>query len=68
MSQLTKLVNLIFVYCTDFMINLANLFSWSYYEFNALIFCFVYPLVFFGLLVLYFIQKIRLSTLQNNRN
>jgi len=56
MSKLSELVNFTFVYCTDFIINLANLFNWSYYEFNVLIFCFIYPLFLFGLLVLFFVQ------------
>ncbi len=29
----------VYVYCTDFIINLANLTHTSYYEVNAFIFC-----------------------------
>jgi len=64
MNQLSRIINYVFVYCTDFIINLANLFNWSYYEFNALFFCLIYPLVFFGFLVLFFVQKRRLRKLQ----
>lgn len=38
-------VNEIFVYCTDFVINVANLLGISYYEVNAIIFCVLYPLI-----------------------
>lgn len=38
----------IYVYCTDFIVNLANITGLSYYEINALIFCLVYPLFTFG--------------------
>ena len=53
-----------YVYCTDFMINLANLLDWSYYEINAVIFCFLYPLLLVGLTFIYFRQKRRLRKLQ----
>lgn len=29
----------VYVYCTDFIINLANLTNTSYYEVNAFVFC-----------------------------
>lgn len=38
------LVNEIFVYCTDFVINAANLLGISYYELNTIIFCLLYPI------------------------
>ncbi|MEO1259146.1 MAG: hypothetical protein AAFZ15_10135 [Bacteroidota bacterium] len=49
----------IYVYCTDFIINLANMLGLSYYEVNALIFCFAYPVLIILLIVLYFFQKRR---------
>lgn len=54
-------VNEIYVYCTDFVINLANILDLSYYEINTLIFCIIYPLLLFGLTAIYLIQKRRLK-------
>ncbi|MFD2514219.1 hypothetical protein ACFSRY_10100 [Pontibacter locisalis] len=66
---LTYLVELVFNYCTDFMINLANLTHLSYYEVNALIFCLIWPLLTAGLLLLLFVQKVRLRQYKKvNRN
>ena len=56
-----KLIGEIYVYCTDFIINLANIFNLSYYEINAIIFCFLYPLLLVGLIVIYLFQKRRLN-------
>ena len=61
-----KLIEEIYVYCTDFIINLANIFNLSYYEINAIIFCFLYPLLLVGLLVIYLFQKRRLNNLMRN--
>ena len=58
-----RLVDTIYYYCTDFVINLANILNLSYYEINAIIFCFLYPLVIVGLTGIYLIQKIRLKKL-----
>jgi hypothetical protein len=58
---LTKLVHLVFVYCTDFMINLGNLLGLSYYEVNALFFCLLWPLITIILFLLYGIQRYRLK-------
>lgn len=57
------IVNEIFVYCTDFIINLANLFDISYFEVNTIIFCVIYPVVLSICLVLfirnwYILQKL----------
>ena len=60
MDELTKLVTEIYVYCTDFIINLSNLLGASYYEMNTVIFCVIYPLLLIGLLALFIIQKRRL--------
>lgn len=49
-----------FAYCVDFVINLANILGLSYYEINMLLFCVIYPLLLFGLMATYVIQKIRL--------
>ena len=58
MGQLEKEI---YVYCTDFIINLANILNLSYYEINAIIFCFLYPTLIFVLTLTYLIQKIRLK-------
>ena len=54
----------IYVYCTDFVINLANILNLSYYEINTIIFCFLYPLLIVGLIVIYLFQKRRLNKLK----
>lgn len=64
MDKMTELVNLLYVYCTDFIISLANLLYLSYYEVNTLFFCIVYPLVLVLLLVVFFWQKSRLKRLK----
>ena len=56
-----KLIGEIYVYCTDFIINLANIFNLSYYEINAIIFCFLYPLLLVGFIAIYLFQKRRLN-------
>ena len=58
MGQLEKEI---YVYCTDFIINLANILNLSYYEINAIIFCFLYPTLIFVLTLIYLIQKVRLK-------
>ncbi len=54
------LLKSIYVYCTDFIINLAHLFSISYYEVNFFVFCIIYPLFLLGSFTLYMIQLRRL--------
>ena len=54
----------IYVYCTDFVINLANILNLSYYEINTIIFCFLYPLLIVGLIAIYLFQKRRLNKLK----
>lgn len=51
----------IYAYCTDFVINLANIFGLSYYEINAIIFCVAWPLITILLVFLngYLINKNR---------
>ncbi len=62
-----KLFELMYHCCTDFIISLANLFSLSYYEINAILFCVLYPLLFIGLIVLFIIQNYRLKKLKEAR-
>jgi hypothetical protein len=59
------IVNYIYVYCTDFVINVANLTNLSYYEVNFIFFVILYPLALFGSILLYIIQKRRLKNQQN---
>ena len=58
---MNELINFIYRYCTDFVINLANLTDLSYYEVNVVIFCVFYPAALVVLLVTYFIQRRRLA-------
>lgn len=66
MEFLNKIGNIVYAYCTDFIINLANLLGLSYYEINALVFCFIYPVSIVCLIVIYSIQNKRLKNLKNN--
>ena len=66
MSDLMSLVDYLYVYCTDFIINLANILGLSYYEVNILIFCLGYPLVIMGLLLVYFVQTWRLVRIKKS--
>ena len=66
MSDLMSLVDYLYVYCTDFIINLANILGLSYYEVNTLIFCLGYPLVIMGLLLVYFVQTWRLVRIKKS--
>jgi hypothetical protein len=55
------LVNYVFVYCTDLVINLANLLGLSYYEVNFILFIVLYPLLLVGSALFYLIQRRRLT-------
>lgn len=59
------IVNYIYVYCTDFVINVANLTNLSYYEVNFIFFVILYPSALFGSILFYIIQKRRLKNQQN---
>lgn len=61
MDDLAQIGKSLYAYCTDFVINLANLLGLSYYEINALIFCLLYPLVLIILLVIYIKKKLTLK-------
>lgn len=63
--MLTHFVEEAYIYCTDFIINLATIFSLSYYEINTIVFCFLYPSLLFGLSFLVVFQKVRLKKLKN---
>ncbi len=59
-------IDTIYVYCTDFIVNLANIFDLSYYEINAIVFIFLYPLLTLGFMVVYFVQKQRLRRIKKH--
>jgi len=61
MAKLMEFINYLYAYCTDFIINLANITGLSYYEINAFVFCVIYPFLVFGLSLLFIIQKRRLN-------
>ena len=62
------LIHWLYVYCTDFIINLANGTGTSYYEVNVVLFCFLYPLFIIGSPLLYFLQRWRLRRLKKQIN
>lgn len=64
MRQFTEIVNFVYIYCTDFIINLANIFNLSYYEINFIFFCVCYPILIVGSIGFYFLQKIRLRKIK----
>ena len=63
MNELIQIGKHLYVYCTDFIINLANLFGVSYYEVNTVIFCFLYPVILTVLLVVYIKKRTELRKL-----
>ncbi len=64
MGSILHLLNALYAYCTDFVINLANLLGLSYYEVNFVFFVILYPLIFIVSLAIFIIQKNRLSKLK----
>ena len=53
---MNEAISKIYIYCTDFTINLANTLGYSYEDINALIFCIGFPLIAFLLVSLLFFQ------------
>jgi hypothetical protein len=51
-----EVITHIYVYCTDFTITSANLLGITYEDFNALIFCVLWPLITLGLSITLVIQ------------
>ena len=64
MNLLFKIAMDLYMYCTDFTINIANLLSISYYDVNAMIFCVLWPVITVLLISIYIAQKIRLKRLK----
>lgn len=54
----------LYAYCTDFVINLANLTGLSYYEINFMIFIILYPLLLISSFLFFNAQKSRLRKLR----
>ncbi len=65
MDRLMDIVNFVYAYCTDFVINLANILGLSYYEVNTFIFVILYPLLVVGLTCLFITQILRLRFLKS---
>lgn len=61
MNLIIEWALMLYVYCTDFIINLANVLSLSYYEVNFGIFIIIYPVLFFTAMLVYFVQRNRLK-------
>ena len=59
METIVTLFKLVYVYCTDFLINISNIFGISYYETNLIVFCFVYPFLCVLLPIVYYTLKIK---------
>ena len=45
MEELINFIISIYVYCTDFSVNLSNILNLSYYEINVLVFCILWPII-----------------------
>ena len=56
----------IYAYCTDFIINLSNIFGLSYYEINFIIFILLYPILLLAAPTIYLIQKRKLNVLKKS--
>ena len=64
MDRVVDIGKWIFVYCTDFIINVANLTGTSYYEVNAFLFVILWP-VLTAVLFCYFVYlKWKVSKLE----
>ena len=63
--SLSEVVNKSYVYCTDFVINLANLTDTSYYEVNFFLFCVLYPFLLLLLPTIALYLKLKLHRVRN---
>jgi len=63
--SLSEVVNESYVYCTDFVINLANLTGTSYYEVNFFLFCVLYPFLLLLLPTIALYLKLKLHRIHN---
>jgi hypothetical protein len=53
---MNEIITKVYIYCTDFTINLANLFDSTYEDINALIFCLGFPILIVFLILLLIFQ------------
>jgi hypothetical protein len=51
----------LYIYCTDFVLNLANILSLSYYEVNFIIFCVLYSLALILSFIIYVALVVRIK-------
>ena len=63
-DELTNIVIQLYLYCTDFTINLANLTNTSYYEVNFFFFCVLYPFLLIVLPITAMYLKLKLRELK----
>jgi hypothetical protein len=63
-----KLISILYNYCTDFVINLANYTKLSYYEINFILFCIVYPALIIGMPILLFLLKRRVNKIKSHNS
>jgi hypothetical protein len=68
MNNIIDLGKFIYAYCTDFIINLANILNLSYYEINFVIFCVLYPILIIGSIGFYLIQRLRFKSIKEHNN
>lgn len=54
----------LYAYCTDFIINLSQLFHISYYEMNFILFIILFPLALAASMLYYFVQAGRIIILK----
>ena len=57
----------LYVYFTDFTITCANLMGITYEDFNALIFCVIWPIFMTLLILIYFFQLIKWKRLKTKK-
>lgn len=67
-DELTNIVIQLYMYCTDFTINLANLTGTSYYEVNFFFFCVLYPFLLIVLPLTAIYLKLKLRKLKQQVN
>jgi len=65
LSLLQKIGIMLYVYCTDFTINMANILGLSYYEINSFIFCILWPVITLSLILIFVFLKLRYKHLRS---
>ena len=67
MDTLLEIVNSVFAYCTNFILNLTELLSVSYYEVNAILFVILWPVLTIALVILNTFQRVKLNRLMRQK-